>query len=228
MPEYARFKGINFEVQIRSILQHTWAEIEHDLQYKDESIPRELRRRFARLAGLLEIADAEFMGIRDEILRHQQNLPVPINKEAAQVPLDQESMKSFIRKSPLVIEVDQRIAAIIDVPVIGQIVENGFAFRVFTYLNITTIEIVETMLADNSDRMVRFADIWLKKPDPLQVPLDSLPRGISLHYLAFNIILERQQSPAGTAAVLRSVGLRDGTEADELAKALHDAFRQVS
>ena len=52
-PEYSRFQNIKFEVQIRSILQHTWAEIEHDLQYKSqESLPRELRRKFARLAGL--------------------------------------------------------------------------------------------------------------------------------------------------------------------------------
>jgi len=50
LSEYARFAGMSFEVQIRSILQHAWAEIEHDLQYKSkESIPRELRRRFARL-----------------------------------------------------------------------------------------------------------------------------------------------------------------------------------
>ena len=46
LPEYRRFKGVKFEVQVRSILQHTWAEIEHDLQYKNvEAIPRELRRR---------------------------------------------------------------------------------------------------------------------------------------------------------------------------------------
>jgi putative GTP pyrophosphokinase len=229
LAEYARFKGINFEVQIRSILQHTWAEIEHDLQYKNQaSIPRELRRRFARLAGLLEIADAEFMGIRDEMLRHQQNLPVPIKEEAAQVPLDHDSMKAFIRNSPLVMELDQRIAATIDARLTGEILESGFPFRVLTFLNITTIEMVESILADSSERVIKFAGIWLQRPSPLPVPLDSLPRGISLYYLALNFVLETQQSPFKTAAVFRSVGFRDGTEADELAKELYDAFYQVS
>ncbi|EGW37927.1 RelA/SpoT domain-containing protein [Desulfosporosinus sp. OT] len=32
--EYQRFKDCKLEIQIRSILQHTWAEIEHDLGYK--------------------------------------------------------------------------------------------------------------------------------------------------------------------------------------------------
>ena len=33
--------GVPFEIQLRSVLQHTWAEIEHDLGYKtDFSLPR--------------------------------------------------------------------------------------------------------------------------------------------------------------------------------------------
>lgn len=58
--EYKKFQGMKAEIQIRSILQHTWAEIEHDLGYKSErKLPSELRRSFSRLAGLLEIADQE-------------------------------------------------------------------------------------------------------------------------------------------------------------------------
>ncbi|RYE90809.1 MAG: GTP pyrophosphokinase family protein [Myxococcales bacterium] len=54
-----------FEIQVRTVLQHAWAEIEHDLGYKSpESIPMPVRRRFSRLAGLLEIADSEFVELR--------------------------------------------------------------------------------------------------------------------------------------------------------------------
>jgi putative GTP pyrophosphokinase len=65
--EYTRFKDLVAEIQIRTILQHSWAEIEHDIQYKAvETIPTTIRRRFMSLVGLLEIADREFQAIQDE------------------------------------------------------------------------------------------------------------------------------------------------------------------
>lgn len=58
------------QVQIRTVLQHAWAEFEHDIRYKG-SIPPEQRadfdRRFTLAAGLLEVADGEFSTIRDKL-----------------------------------------------------------------------------------------------------------------------------------------------------------------
>jgi len=69
LPEYQRFSGSKAEIQVRTILQHAWAEIEHDIGYKSSHvIPIVIRRRFASLAGMLEIADREFQGIQDEDL----------------------------------------------------------------------------------------------------------------------------------------------------------------
>jgi putative GTP pyrophosphokinase len=66
LPEYYRFAGHIVEVQVRTILQHAWAEIEHDIQYKSSTtIPTEIRRRFVALAGMLEIGDREFQAIDD-------------------------------------------------------------------------------------------------------------------------------------------------------------------
>lgn len=57
-------------VQVRTILQHAWAEFEHDVRYKG-SIPEEdapdLDRRFTLAAGLLELADREFSAIRERL-----------------------------------------------------------------------------------------------------------------------------------------------------------------
>jgi hypothetical protein len=57
-------------VQVRTILQHAWAEFEHAIRYKgtipEEHAP-ELDRRFTLAAGLLELADREFSMIRDQL-----------------------------------------------------------------------------------------------------------------------------------------------------------------
>ena len=57
-------------VQIRTVLQHAWAEFEHDIRYKgtvpEEHAP-ELDRRFTLAAGLIELADREFSAIRDRL-----------------------------------------------------------------------------------------------------------------------------------------------------------------
>ncbi|MCV7366368.1 GTP pyrophosphokinase [Mycolicibacterium duvalii] len=57
-------------VQVRTILQHAWAEFEHDVRYKG-SVPEEdapdLNRRFTLAAGLLELADREFSAIRERL-----------------------------------------------------------------------------------------------------------------------------------------------------------------
>ena len=47
LAEYKSCKNLKFEIQIRSILQHAWAEIEHDIGYKSKgSIPEIVKRNF--------------------------------------------------------------------------------------------------------------------------------------------------------------------------------------
>jgi ppGpp synthetase/RelA/SpoT-type nucleotidyltranferase len=54
-----------FEIQIRSILEHAWAEIEHEIVYKSGvSFNDDTTRRFAALAGGLELFDNEFLALR--------------------------------------------------------------------------------------------------------------------------------------------------------------------
>ncbi|MCF8008470.1 MAG: RelA/SpoT [Halanaerobiales bacterium] len=73
--EYSKFKGLKFEIQIRSILQHAWAEIEHDRNYKLKgNLPKHLQRRFYVLAGMLEMADREFNLLAEEVDEYKDNI----------------------------------------------------------------------------------------------------------------------------------------------------------
>ncbi len=60
--DLAQYQGITFEVQVRTVLQHAWAEFEHDIRYKrgsDEMDPQ-VDRAFTLAAGLIELADQQF------------------------------------------------------------------------------------------------------------------------------------------------------------------------
>ncbi len=66
-PSYEDLAGFRASIQVRTVLQHAWAEFEHDIRYKG-TVPEEhasdLDRRFTLAAGLLELADQEFASIR--------------------------------------------------------------------------------------------------------------------------------------------------------------------
>jgi len=70
-------------IQVRTVLQHAWAEFEHDIRYKG-SVPEydapDLDRRFTLAAGLLELADREFSAIRER-LRSTTPAPVETGQE---------------------------------------------------------------------------------------------------------------------------------------------------
>lgn len=69
-PAYERLRERHAQVQVRTVLQHAWAEFEHAIRYKgtipEEYVP-DLDRRFTLAAGLLELADREFSMIRDRL-----------------------------------------------------------------------------------------------------------------------------------------------------------------
>ena len=60
MPENKKFRNLKCEIQVTSLIAHTWSEITHEKGYKFEGVlPIELERRKNLLAGMLELADME-------------------------------------------------------------------------------------------------------------------------------------------------------------------------
>jgi hypothetical protein len=71
LPEYAVLKNLTMEIQVRTAVQHAWAEFEHDIRYKLDIPPDrkpEFDRRFLLAAALMELADNEFAEI-DKLYR---------------------------------------------------------------------------------------------------------------------------------------------------------------
>lgn len=100
LPEYRKFKALKVEVQVRTILQHAWAEIEHDIGYKSPVvIPAEIRRRFAALGGMLEIADREFDGIQSQDLAVRAEAIAAVEQgDLGSVEITPYTLKAYLDK----------------------------------------------------------------------------------------------------------------------------------
>lgn len=110
MPEQP---SCRFEIQMRTLLQHAWSNMNHDTGYKSGvEIPREYIRNLNRLAGMLELVDEQFSRIRSELTdyrRRMQALVASGNLDDA--PLDGDTFRSYLDLHPFQ-RLNRRIAAI--------------------------------------------------------------------------------------------------------------------
>lgn len=81
------------EIQLRTVLQHAWAEFEHDVRYKNQEHPEtsspEVQRAFTLAAGLIELADEQFDKIAGII---------GTSGEAVEGELDEESLPRVLSR----------------------------------------------------------------------------------------------------------------------------------
>lgn len=97
LAEWAPYSDLKAEVQVRTVLQHSWATISHALQYKRENdVPHGLQRKLFRLAGIFELADEEFLTIRNAKIAAQKDASVAIKKGSFEIPIDPQTLKAFL------------------------------------------------------------------------------------------------------------------------------------
>ena len=100
--EYDAFDGLRFEIQVRTLLQHAWAAIEHDRNYKfSGELPTEIKRRFYLLAGTLELVDAEFDQLSTAIDKYAQNVKRDVKAKNLDMPINSTSLKEYLSAYPL-------------------------------------------------------------------------------------------------------------------------------
>ena len=95
--EYGKYANIKFEVQIRTIVQDAWSVIDHKIKYK-KNIPQNLERSINRLAAVFEIADQEFLRIRNETTQTLDTAITDLNqsKTLKEEPLNVFTFSSII------------------------------------------------------------------------------------------------------------------------------------
>jgi putative GTP pyrophosphokinase len=191
LPEYQKFKGIKFEIQIRTILQHAWAEIEHDIGYKSsEQVPINLRRKFSRLSGLLELADDEFLSIRKEIHQYKTDLPETIKSTPEAVSLDIESLESFVRESELISKIEIQFCSVFKSRLVNSDIDMLRGF--LSHLNVLGINSIQQLIDVYTERfeiIIPFLKKWLSYDE--RKTYSKIYKGISLLYICYIIVAER-------------------------------------
>ncbi|RKS96399.1 GTP pyrophosphokinase [Chryseobacterium defluvii] len=198
LTEYKRFKDIKFEIQIRSILQHAWAEIEHDLGYKTESaIPNEFKRSFYRVAALLETADLEFLKIRDGLEKYTKDVGKKIVENPEKVEINAASLKTFIEENELVNKIDLDISKKTGINLNSYYSEDQSMNSRLNFVGITTIKELEDKLIEYNGRISEFAKEFnkIRKKDVVEIDDNEnksyFSKGISLFYLVYVLVSEK-------------------------------------
>ena len=193
LAEYRAYTGLKIEVQTRSILQHAWAEIEHDLGYKtSNAVPQVIRRRFSRLAGLLELADEEFQSIRNELLKYEQQVQQDIHVNPGILRVDKDSLAALIQQSEPLRLIDQ--AAVLPHAGVVEPPEHRFIERLIAclkYFRIETIGDLQKALAVHHEEIIAFHSHLIQRRKYDLIKGVNLPGGFGLLLLCFYLAARR-------------------------------------
>lgn len=209
-----------FEIQIRTILQHTWAAIEHDIGYKSEfGLPREYERGFSRVAGLLELADDEFIRLRDGMRAYTEDIREKIKENrAGDVAMNIVSLNEFVLHNEPMCNLVAEIAAL-----------NGSEIRTVSpdnyieqlkWLGITTIGELQKMTARNREAAFSLAERTLRSTD-----IDLLSSNVGLWYLCRAELIRRKPTEEQLADFF-AVSLKDRERASRQAKRFTRMYRE--
>ena len=195
-PEHPELNKIRFEVQMRTVLQHAWANMNHDTGYKSGvEIPKVYLRNLSRLAGMLELVDDEFSRIRRELSdyrRNVQNLVASGNLE--EVQLDGDSFKSYLQIGPFD-ALTRRIASMNQAEI--QSVDLSAFLGLFKAMGFKTLGDIAMMIKDYSDAAYQIACFQMGVTD-----LDILSSSVAPQNLCTAYILKNGGGRAGLKLML--------------------------
>jgi ppGpp synthetase/RelA/SpoT-type nucleotidyltranferase len=180
-----------FEIQMRTLLQHAWANMDHDTGYKSGvEIPRRYLRNMSRLAGMLELVDDEFSKIRIELTDYRRRVQGLVRSgNLDEVPIDGDTFRSYLDLAPFT-PLNKRIASmnqaeIQEVPLMPYL-------AVYKGLGLKTLGDISRMIKDYSEGAYQIACYQIGLTD-----LDIISSSIGPQDLCIAYILKNGGGKAG-------------------------------
>jgi putative GTP pyrophosphokinase len=206
--EYKKFAAVRCEIQVTSILRHAWSEMEHGWYDLKDAYPDSVKRRFYRIAALLELAESEFLDIRKSRTQYERSVALRVEAKIPDLPVDGVSLRSFVEQDPLVGEVDGEVAASIGATVSPSFSDKWIeaTSKAATFVGMTNFQIIRDNLAKYRTAISEFFRRWTNEvaPDRKRVGLHA-SKGISILHLS--LLLASARGEESAVEFLKVVGL---------------------
>ena len=185
-----------FEIQMRTVPQHAWANMNHDTGYKSGvEIPTRYRRDMSRIAGMLELIDDEFSRIRTEINDYRRRVQTLVaSGNLADVALDGDSFRSFLTIEPFK-NLNRRIAAVNQAEI--QDVSLQQFLPVFLGMGFKTLGDIENLIRQYSEAAYQIATFQIGLTD-----IDIVSSSIGPQDLCIAFIIKSGWGKAGLKLML--------------------------
>ena len=189
-----------FEIQMRTVLQHAWANMNHDTGYKSGvEVPREYLRNLNRLAGMLELVDEQFSRIRMDITNYRRQIQALVaSGNLDEVPLDGDSYRSFLQLGPFD-KLNRRIASVNQAEI--QEVSLLAYMPVFKALSCKTLGDVVKLIKEHSEAAYQLACYQLGLTD-----LDIISSSLGPQNICIAAILKRGFGAEGLRLMFDQIG----------------------
>ncbi len=180
--KHPELNNIRFEVQMRTVLQHAWANMNHDIGYKSGvEVPKGYLRNLSRLAGMLELVDDEFSRIRTEIADYRRKIQSMVaSGNLDEVPLDGDSFRTYIALDPFK-GLNARIAAINQAEIHEVSLMNFL--QVFKAMKFNTLGDIQRLIKDKSEAAYQIACYQMGITDIDIISSSIGPQNLCIAYL---------------------------------------------
>ncbi len=223
------------ELQIRTVLQHAWAEVEHDLGYKGpDTVPAQIRRRFSRVASLLEVADEEFVALRKATEDHARAVAEGAARADA-LALDPVAIERLAR-AEAVSALDAEVGALLERSLRDEVFFPDYLAKMLRLAGLSTTTELERQLVAARPLALALVQPYFAFADAewslSWILSRGVPRGYGLFFLAHAALLRSERLSLGRVARLtrfyRELDFPDDEDsALRVASGLYDALRKA-
>ncbi|MBP5488190.1 MAG: hypothetical protein J6X77_01320 [Bacteroidales bacterium] len=196
VPDHPQLNKIRFEVQMRTVLQHAWANMNHDTGYKSGvEIPKVYLRNLSRLAGMLELCDDEFSRIRRELSDYRRNVQKLVSSgNLSEVTLDGDSFRSFLTIKPFD-RLTRRIASVNQAEI--QDVDLSSFLAIFKAMRFETLGDISDLIKEYSEAAYQIACFQIGLTD-----IDIIASSLAPQNLCIAFILKKGWGAVGIKHML--------------------------